>query len=89
MRGEHNSSISVSSLLQRIEWKRIMEVDKKNIPASDPSAKQKKMCFRFLIEETCRFFQLDNLVEMKHHRLARSQRAGQSEKDLKPNATTR
>jgi len=34
-------------------------------------------------------FQLENLVEMKHHRLARSQRAGQSEKDLKPNAATR
>jgi phosphatidylinositol 3-kinase len=35
------------------------------------------------------FQQLENLVEMKHHRLARSQRAGQSEKDLKPNASTR
>ena len=31
----------------------------------------------------------DNIVEAKHHRLARSQRAGQLDKDLKPNAETR
>ncbi len=31
----------------------------------------------------------DNLVEAKHHRLARSLRAGQSDRDLKPNAETR
>ena len=33
--------------------------------------------------------QLDNLAEAKHHRLARSLRAGQSDRDLKPNAETR
>lgn len=31
----------------------------------------------------------DNLVEAKHHRLARSQRTGQSDRDLKPNADLR
>ena len=31
----------------------------------------------------------DNLVEAKHHRLARSLRAGQTDKDLKPNAEMR
>ncbi len=33
--------------------------------------------------------ELENLVELKHHRLARSQRAGQLDKDLKPNAEMR
>ena len=31
----------------------------------------------------------ENLVESKHHKLARARRTGQSEKDLKPNAETR
>ncbi len=31
----------------------------------------------------------DNIVEAKHHRLARSQRAGQRDRDLKPNAEIR
>ena len=33
--------------------------------------------------------QSENLVETKHHKLARARRTGQSEKDLKPNAPTR
>ena len=33
--------------------------------------------------------QAENLAEMKHHKLARARRTGQSEKDLKPNAETR
>ena len=33
--------------------------------------------------------QAENLVEIKHHKLARARRTGQSEKDLKPNAPTR
>lgn len=33
--------------------------------------------------------QQENLVETKHHRLVRSRRTGQSEKELKPNALTR
>ncbi len=33
--------------------------------------------------------QQENLVETKHHRLVRSKRTGQSEKELKPNATIR
>lgn len=32
---------------------------------------------------------MENLVEAKHYKLTRSQRAGHSEKDLKPNATAR
>lgn len=35
------------------------------------------------------FLQQNNLVEVKHHTLARSERSGLSDKDLKPNATTR
>lgn len=31
----------------------------------------------------------DNLVESKHHQLARSLRSGISDKDIKPNAATR
>lgn len=33
--------------------------------------------------------QLENLVEHKHHRLARSLRSGPTDRDLKPNAATR
>ena len=33
--------------------------------------------------------QAENLAEMKHHKLARARRTGQSDKDLKPNAETR
>lgn len=33
--------------------------------------------------------QAENLVEAKHHKLARARRTGQSDKDLKPNALTR
>ncbi|ETE62291.1 Phosphatidylinositol 3-kinase catalytic subunit type 3, partial [Ophiophagus hannah] len=32
---------------------------------------------------------MENLVESKHHKLARSLRSGPSDHDLKPNATTR
>ena len=31
----------------------------------------------------------ENLVESKHHKLARSLRSGPTDKDLKPNAATR
>ena len=41
--------------------------------------------FRFSDPE----IQAENLAEMKHHKLARARRTGQSEKDLKPNAETR
>lgn len=35
------------------------------------------------------FSSQENLVESKHHKLARSLRSGPSDHDLKPNATTR
>ena len=31
----------------------------------------------------------ENLVEIKHHKLARSLRSGPTDRDLKPNAATR
>jgi phosphatidylinositol 3-kinase len=38
---------------------------------------------------TCHFFFQDNLVEKKHHRLARSARSGLSDRDAKPTAAIR
>ena len=35
------------------------------------------------------FFKKENLVESKHHKLARSLRSGMSDKDAKPNAAVR
>ena len=62
------------------------------------SVQHKKYCERSNRQDLIRFafprcpdfdIEQDNIVEAKHHRLARSQRAGQLDKDLKPNAETR